>query len=64
MYLCFVNAALQNLSSDQFINLIVEKDKSITEKENQIIKLEERIAWFERQFFGKKSEKIQINLEE
>lgn len=52
-----MNLALQNFSSDQFITLLVEK-------ENHINKLEERIAWFERQFFGKKSEKVQVNIEE
>lgn len=49
----------QNYSSEQFITVL-------SEQKNTITRLEERLAWFERQVFGKKSEKFiaQINPEE
>lgn len=40
----------KNYSSEQFITIL-------SEQKNTITKLEERIAWFERQVFGRKSEK-------
>lgn len=48
---------LENFTKQDLINELVTQ-KSV------IIKLEERLAWFEKQMFGKKSEKVQINPEE
>lgn len=50
--------AVNNFTPEQFISLL-------SEKENRISQLEERLSWFEKQFFGRKSEKSgQINIEE
>jgi hypothetical protein len=46
-----VTEAYQNYSSEQFITVL-------SEQKNTITRLEERLAWFERQVFGKKSEKF------
>lgn len=49
---------LENLTKQDLIAEIISKT-------NAISRLEERLAWFEKQFFGRKSEKIgQLNIEE
>jgi len=46
----------------QNIKVITERDKAIIERDQKISCLEEQLAWFKRQIFGKRSERIVANL--
>ena len=44
-------------------NEIKERDQKIIYLDQKVLELEERLAWFTRQIFGKKSEKIVADLD-
>ena len=49
---------LIKLSKEELIGEVVNHKSEIENKANQIAELKARIAWFEKQVFGKKSEKL------
>ena len=64
----FTMIAAQFITPDQHQNEIAllntkltESDKKIVEQGEKIFCLEEQLAWFKRQLFGKKSEKTVTN---
>ena len=55
-------SAAQIISPDQLQNEIALLNKKLTESDEKIFCLEEQLAWFKRQLFGKKSEKTVSDL--
>jgi transposase len=53
-----VIVAVKNLTSDQFLSLLEEKNKSLEEKESRITKLEFELGQLRRMIFGAKSERF------
>ena len=60
---------VENLSVDQLQadisnlqTMLVESSGKLLEKEQKIVCLEEQLAWFKRQLFGKRSERIALDL--
>ena len=67
----FAMTAMTNLDIEELQNenvqlrqAAVQRDEKITEQNQKIIRLEEQLAWFKRQIFGKRSEKFVSNLDE
>ena len=58
----FAMSTAQIITPDQLQNEIVLLNKKLTESDEKIFCLEEQLAWFKRQLFGKKSEKTVSNL--
>lgn len=50
------------LDRDSLLNEITSRDEKIVEMDSKIHELEEQLAWFKRQMFGKRSERIVANL--
>jgi len=51
-------SAAQIITPDQLQNKIALLNQRLSERDEKIFCLEEQLAWFKRQLFGKKSEKI------
>jgi len=53
---------IENTSLEQLQNRIADLQSSIENRDQQINYLEEQLAWFKRQIFGKRSERVASNL--
>jgi len=56
--------AMQNSSPEQLQSKVLEYSKENATLKNEITYLKEQLAWFQRQLFGKRSEKTVANLDE
>jgi transposase len=56
--------AMQNSSSERLQGKILEYSNEIVSLKNENAYLKEQLAWFQRQLFGKRSEKTVANLDE
>ena len=56
--------AMQNSSPEQLQSKVLEYSNEIAALKNENTYLKEQLAWFQRQLFGKRSEKTVANLDE
>ena len=53
---------IENTSLEQLQNTIVDLQSTLEHRDHKITYLEEQLAWFKRQIFGKRSERVVANL--